>query len=185
MTDVFIPPYTEYSDALMIAQSDFQPAEIHGLFTGYLCGTKKEKFDWQKIILPASKDTPCQAMLQQLYDITAQQLTEFSLDFNLLLPDDDTDINARAEALGLWCQGFLTGLKHADIPLRNHKNPEVAESIQDLTEIAKVDNGNIVENEEDETAYFELVEYVRLAALLIFHEENSKSSPSSSEDHRH
>ena len=39
-----------------------------------------------------------------------------------------------------------------------------------MVEIAKMNYEEVVESEEDETAYVELVEYVRMAAILIYEE---------------
>ena len=32
------------------------------------------------------------------------------VEFELMLPDDDESLEARVEALGTWCQGFVYGL---------------------------------------------------------------------------
>ena len=109
-------------------------------------------------------------LLKQIYEATYHQLSEFSFEFRLLLPEDDADINVRAESLGLWCQGFLLGLEQSHVSLQNHPKEEVKEALDDIIEIAKITFGDIPTNDEDETAYFELVEYVKLSALMIFHE---------------
>ena len=81
-------------------------------------------------------------------------MNQFSFEYNLLLPNDDTDINVRAEALGIWCQGFLTGLQQAEISLEKHANTELTDAIKDITEIAQISYGDIPSTDEDETAYF-------------------------------
>ena len=91
----------------------------------------------------------------------------------MLLPNDKTDINLRTEALGSWCQGFLSGLKQCHIPLENREPGDITDTLSDITEIAKVNFGDIKTTDEDEMAYFELVEYVRLAVLMLFHELNA------------
>ena len=102
-------------------------------------------------------------------------MSEFSFEFTLLLPEDTADINFRTEALGLWCQGFLTGLNQSKIPIEEITSPEVTDALNDIMEVAQVEFGDIPSTDEDETAYYELVEYVRLVVLMVYHE--LKSSP--------
>ncbi len=164
-----LPSYTEIANLLLNAHTSFTPSQIHGLFCGYICATSG-KIDnrWEKIVLGKNKNDECRELLQQLYETSYHQMSEFSFEFSLILPNDDVDINARTEALGLWCQGFLSGLEQCQIPLQNREESDVTETLNDIIEIAQVNFGDIADDDEDETAYFELVEYVRLGALMIF-----------------
>lgn len=172
-----LPSYSDIADLLMTAKSKFHPAQVHGLFCGYLSATSGEMNNrLEKLILGKNKDPAFRELLQQLYEMSYHQLSEFSFEFTLLLPNDDADISARTEALGLWCQGFLTGLQQGKVPVQNRDESDVTETINDIIEIAQVNYDDIADNDEDETAYFELVEYVRLGALLIFSELN-KTTP--------
>lgn len=164
----FLPDYDEIKSELEKASVTFPPSQIHGIICGIICAepeAKKLRLEkWVEI-----KNRATKKRCQQLYADTYQQLNEFSFEFNLLLPSDEEDINLRTEALGLWCQGFLAGLSQ-DQTIKEKFNSEVQDAIDDITEIAQVNYGEITENETDETAYFELVEYVRLAVLMIFQE---------------
>ncbi len=162
-----LPNYDDIKDAL--SDTRFTPAEVHGLFCGYITATSgKVTHQWEKIILGKHKNPDALALLQSLYEITYHQLSEFSFEFSLVLPSDAIDINLRTEALGLWCQGFLSGLTQYNIPLQNREESDVTEILNNLIEIAQVNFGDIADDDEDETAYFELVEYVRLGALMVF-----------------
>ena len=166
-----LPSYTDLSDSLQKIQPNTAVAQVHGIICGFLCGTEESDDGlWQVIFPQAKKSKKGENLLKEIYEATYHQLSEFSFEFQLLLPDDEIDINGRAEALGLWCQGFLMGLKHANIPVQNHPKEEIKEALDDIIEIAKINFGDIPTNEEDETAYFELVEYVKLSVLMIFHE---------------
>lgn len=163
--------YTELTDALLKTQSPFQAAEVHGLLCGIICVTpEKKKLSWQKLAMGPTKSKHCAELLQQLYSASFHQMSEFSFEFTLVLPEDNINLNQRTEALGLWCQGFLTGLQQAKATTLKNASPEVTEAIDDLTEIAQVSFTETTTSNEDETSYFELVEYVRLAALMIHHE---------------
>ncbi|HSW93890.1 MAG TPA: UPF0149 family protein [Gammaproteobacteria bacterium] len=176
--------YNDIADILLAAKSPLQPAEMHGLLCGHIAGTAGQMdAALQKLILGKNKNQEYRTALQQLYEMSYHQMSEFSFEFTLLLPDDDSDINTRTEALGLWCQGFLTGLKQTNVPVEQREESDVTETINDFIEIGQVNYGDMADNEEDETAYFELVEYVRLGALLIFNELNT-SDPQKSVDEK-
>ncbi len=170
--DLILPSYTELTDILQNIQPNCHASQIHGLLCGLICATSgDDALDiWQSVFPGVKKKRNAEGVLKALYESTYHQLSEFSFEFTLVLPEDDGDINVRAESLGLWCQGFLTGLEQSDISDRVLENAELKEALDDIIEIAQLNFGDIDSNEEDETAYFELVEYVRLSALMIFHE---------------
>lgn len=174
-TPMSLPAYTEVVKALKKSPINYHAAQVHGLMCGIICANPGKSHQWETLLFAQAQNVKNQDILKHLYEASSQQLNEFSFEFTLLLPSDDNDINHRAEALGLWCQGFLTGLEQSKIPIENRPSGEVTEAINDLIEISQLNYGDIADNEEDETAYFELVEYVRLAALMIFHELRSGS----------
>jgi uncharacterized protein YgfB (UPF0149 family) len=183
-----LPSYTEVTNALKKTQSDFQAAQTHGLFCGIICTLPDKKtVPWEAIITGPRKNQHTHDVLQELYTFSYQQLHEFSFEFTLLLPKNNVDINIRTEALGLWCQGFVTSLQRSPLAEALQAGSEAFDALNDITEIAQVNYGDIGPTEENETAYFELVEYVRLAVLLIFHELNPQAKPSAANknDHLH
>lgn len=172
-----LPTYFEIGGALQEAGLDFNPSQVHGLLCGYICAMAgKAKNSWEKLLPGCEKNPACKELLEQLYEMSYHEMTEFSFDFAILLPEDEADINYRTEALGLWCQGFLTALEQANVPIRGRQESEVTDAINNMIEIAQVNYGDITENDEDETAYFELAEYVRLAVLMIFQDLRSDST---------
>jgi uncharacterized protein YgfB (UPF0149 family) len=169
--DSTLPSYTELTTILQKIQPNCHVSQIHGLLCGYVCVTIGDVIDfWHTVFPGVKKSRKGDAILRELYESTYHELSEFSFEFTLLLPDDDSNINERAESLGLWCQGFLTGLEQLDISAYTVNNPEFKEALDDVIAIAQLTFGDIASNEEDEAAYFELVEYVRLSVLMIFHE---------------
>lgn len=175
-----LPTYAEVENALKETTAKYDAAQVHGLMCGLICATSgKEDRRWQKLLYGKEKYPKSQEVLLILYETSYHQMSEFSFEFGLLLPSERDNINHRAETLGLWCQGFLTGLEQGGFSIQNRDQNEITEAINDLIEISQVTYGDINDNEEDETAYFELVEYVRLAALMIFHEIKSNNTPTS------
>jgi uncharacterized protein YgfB (UPF0149 family) len=173
-----LPDYTDVTNILQSNDSSFLAAQVHGYICGLLCATGgKIDNSWQNIVLGEKINPKTRDVLQQIFETSFHLISEFSFEFTLLLPADKTDINLRSEALGSWCQGFLTGLKQCHVPLENREASEITDTLNDITEIAQVNYGDMQSNDEDETAYYELAEYVRLAVLMLFHEMKATIPP--------
>ena len=48
--------------------------------------------------------------LLKIIDENAKTLKDGDLDFELIIPDENYTIQERAEALSIWCQGFIDGV---------------------------------------------------------------------------
>lgn len=171
MKQISFPNYEKLSQTLNESASlKLHPSQGHGLLCGLLCGNPKSNPSWEEIINNIHDEIQNPKLSQELYEISSQHLAEFSFDFQLLLPSDEDELRNRAEALSVWCQGFLTGLELMHISITNRPKNEMSETINDLIEIAKMNYDDVVSNEEDEMAYVELVEYVRMAVIMIYQE---------------
>jgi hypothetical protein len=179
MKDHAAPSYNQLSQALAETTFKLHPSQVHGVICGILCGSPNNDGGWEKWITGQKETQEARNLLDQIYAISAKHLHDFLFEFELLLPLDTAALPERAEALTLWCQGFLTGLKLTDIPIENRKTGEVTEAIDDLIEIAKMNYEDVVASSEDEQAYMELVEYVRMAVILIYQDlqETEEKSP--------
>ena len=93
----------------------------------------------------------------------------------------DAPLSERAVALGQWCQGFLGGfgLTARDSAL----SAEAMEVLQDLASIAQVQSA-LEESEDGESDYMEVMEYLRVAPLLLF-TECGKTAPAQSKPSIH
>ncbi len=164
--------YTRIQELLAQARSLAHAAEAHGTLTGGLCGAADYGFeDWLREILPEGRADPLVvATLRELYGSTAQALLQPDMEFELLLPEDEQPIDARTAALAEWCQGFLYGLGAGAIPDPGALPGEAGEIVRDFAEITRagVDAGE--EQESNENAYAELVEFVRVGVQLLFEE---------------
>lgn len=167
MNEIAMPDYAEISHVLGKTTLKLHPSQVHGLMCGLLCGDPRKTPAWEELVTGDKKSAKTDSLLKDLYAHSANKLGEFSFDFQLLLPDETDPLPERAEALTLWAQGFLTGLKLAHIKVVDREAGEVTEAIGDMIEIAKMNFEDVESSEEDEAAYVELVEYVRMAAILI------------------
>ncbi|MFW1678082.1 UPF0149 family protein [Pontibacter sp. JAM-7] len=164
---------------MLVAESvmDVSPAELHGHITGHVAaGARMKPANLQGIAcelldIAALADSGSAGLLQHLYLASCGQLEGTDLDFTLLLPNDDDDIEQRAEMLGCWCQGFLSGFglygKHTEESL----STEAKETLHDLANIAQI-SLDLEGTEEEESDLMEIEEYVRMVVLMLFTECN-------------
>jgi uncharacterized protein len=163
--------YDEFEHVLRAARALPEPAEAHGTLAGALCSSRDYGLtEWLREILPEdSSDQPAlqSPVLQNVYDFMVRSLGNDS-DFEPLLPDDEAPLNARADALSSWCQGFLYGLGSGTTGDPSKVSTEAGEIIRDLTEITHVGVDAGDETEENEVAFAEVVEFVRVGVQLLF-----------------
>lgn len=171
-----IPDYQSIASAVDKLDTEITPSEIHGTLCGLLCADVAAKSDkWRESLWP---DTPMDKndllmaetleLFEQLHDVTRLQLNDPNCEFQLLLPDDDEPIGSRVQALGDWCQAYLMGLSLGGVTDLSSLPENARELTNDLVEIARAGTSYDLEgDEEDETAYAELVEYLRVGVLLI------------------
>jgi uncharacterized protein YgfB (UPF0149 family) len=126
------------------------------------------------------------SLLTQLFNATKQQLSGQDFDFELFLPDDESGIYARVEALGNWCQGFLYGLSQGGLTDPEGLPGELPEIVKDLVEISRAESYELSDDAQDEKDYMELIEFVRVAVQLFvdeMHQFQVKEPGSESEYH--
>ncbi len=183
-------------DALALAISKLgaqqEPAELHGTLTGLLCANGNAGAEtWLKNLFPnaASGDLLGEEAfdeLKALHETSRERLNATGCEFQLLLPDDDSDLDQRVHALGEWCQGFLVGLSLGGISDFKALPEDAREIAEDIVEIARADSSYSFDgSEEDEHAYAELVEYLRVGVLLINEELQSNQAPAAEETTLH
>ena len=101
---------------------------------------------------------------------SAGVLARAEMEFEPLLPDDETDLAARVEALGAWCQGFLYGFGAAGTAAHAKLPATVSEALADLAQVSHVGQPGSEAPEAEESAYAELVEFLRAAVKLVYDE---------------
>jgi uncharacterized protein YgfB (UPF0149 family) len=164
--------YEQIQQVLMQAHSLTDAAEAHGTLAGCLCSTVAYRFeDWMLEILPdGAANSGATGVLLELFRSTSADLGEAQMQFAPLLPDDEEPIEARASALGAWCQGFLYGLGTSSLGDAAQLQGDVGEVVRDLTQITQVAADSAESLESNEGAYAELVEFVRAGVQLLFDE---------------
>lgn len=165
--------YSKVSKALSAAELFTSAAETHGILSGIICGGGDlNSPSWQvhfNDIVNEGLGLPIatKKVVEQLYSETVKQCSGNSLTFTLLLPNDERPLAERAESIAQWSQGFLAGFGMVQQNL-NRAEHDIKELIRDIRDISQLELDADDEGEESEVAYVDIVEYLRVAAMLCF-----------------
>lgn len=177
--------YYDVADALQRASTGADAADCHGFLCGLICaaGFADQKVWIAEVFEAYDPKDPLQSealrLLQSLYEDTLSRLNSPDLDFELLLPDDGDPLHERTESLGNWCSGFLSGLGMGGLPPQEQLPDEISEFMQDVAQISKVDFELENPDEEDQLAFEEVVDYIRVGVMFVHEElQPSKAAPS-------
>ena len=191
--------YDLIDQALKRSGSTWGAAQAHGLLSASIAVADAAGANaWLAQILEGTNPTNAlraetEALLKALFETTHRQLSRRQSEFMPLLPDDAEAPATRAGALAEWCEGFLHGLVTADYrdslgesmgnsmdnaiddstgnSLRERLAAEpMADIIRDLLQMTRAAADEAVDDETNESAYAELVEYLRVAAQLAYEE---------------
>ena len=183
MSSPFLLTYDEWMYKLDQAYVMASAAEVHGLVAGLLsAGVEPEP----KLLLPVLQDflNDGQELNQEvkqhvvsLIEQTAKELAKNDFSFSMLLPSDDDSLPERLDAMVEWTQAFLVGfaVQQTDLSL---VSDDVREALDQLTEVTRIDihttdDGSAEENDE---AYFLVLEHIRIMVLACYTEVGQKFS---------
>lgn len=164
------------ADVFVTESITASPAELHGQLCGYLAsGVTLPLEDWLAMVvefcdIEGWKEEASRAAIVELYTAT---LTLFQNGEFALVPsisDEDSDLCDRGVTLSQWAHGFLAGYG-----LSGQKNDLSEENKQILRDFANISGMQaemrVLENNNDnEQDLTELVEYVRLSAMMMYSE---------------
>lgn len=166
------PDFDELAAALKALGAGVTPADLHGSLCGYLCagGQGVQRF-LNEIALEhlASEhgDVAARAVIGRLFRSSDAELDDAEFGFIPILPDSERPVAERTEALLQWCQGFISGLGIGGFKDERALSADGREILRDLAEIAGSQPSFDTDEEVDEAAFAELVEFARVGALLL------------------
>ncbi|GAB4222201.1 MAG: YecA family protein [Francisella sp.] len=168
------PSFEDVNEALKIMHALGSAPESHGLLCALFCFGAEVKFTaWSDSLMTKSIDEgdivakSALKTMKKLYDYTRSQFNDKSLNFDIFIPSDDEPLSYRAESLTNWIKGFLSGVGLFGFDFENSQYEEVKEAIDDLMKISYMDYSALDENESYEEDFMELVEFTKVAVLLI------------------
>ena len=154
--------------AQQLANWHLHPSELHGYLCGLLSAASRiGEQQWLGQVADQvgekSLDDATRQLLSQLFAYTQSELESGALSVTMLVPDDNERLCLRTEALGIWCQSFLSGFGQG---LEGRKVSEMVEEVlRDFAQISLIEATE--ESEESEHLYMEVYEFVRLAWLNV------------------
>ena len=144
----------------------------HGAVCGALCRQAPDAVDPVALLQDedAHPDAAGREELLEVRDEASSALNDMQTSFTPLLPSDEAPLSERASALSAWCEGFLYGVAgRVKLDLKECSD-EVREVLRDFTEFTRASIEADDDPETEESAYAELVEYVRVGAQLVYME---------------
>lgn len=173
----YIFSYTQLEQAFNGNLKDCFSSEVHGYLCGIICGNKKAKNPEQfKLLLHRLEEEGIlvesyKQILAQWVVETFRQFQDQNYSFQLILPEDEKPLRFRIKALSRWCQGFLSGLGDVGFTQEDINQKKLQEVLKDIFSMTGTYYGSSQSGAEtDEFSYIELVEHIRMSAILIYTE---------------
>ncbi|AIA38528.1 unnamed protein product [Klebsiella pneumoniae subsp. rhinoscleromatis SB3432] len=179
-----MPGYNDVDQLLNQQGVGLTPAEMHGLISGLLCGGNTDS-SWQPLVHDLTNEGlafghELAQALRNMHSAISDSLDDDGFLFQLYLPEGDAvSVFDRADALAGWVNHFLLGLGVSQPKLDKVKD-ETGEAIDDLRNIAQLGYDEDEDQEELEMSLEEIIEYVRVAALLC-HDTFARQQPTAPE----
>ena len=172
MTSARLP---DFEHTLAIAQGNLESPELsecHGVVCGLLCRLPDASLDaflglLDMLELLKIPGAGLRMSMEELLNSTREQLVDVDMGLTLWLPNDDETLEERTMALSQWCSGFLAGVGSSGEDDLEALSEDGKEALKDLQQIALADVTDTEQSEEDEKAYTEIVEYIRVVVLMV------------------
>ncbi len=170
--DTQLPEFYTLEDSLLRVEADFTASEVHGIACAVLAfNNQYAEKAWQIQVLKGDAQDfyiqETRRLLKQLFNTTLTQLNSGDLDFELLLPPEQDSLEAQVAALQKWCQGFAFGLALSGLKTMQDLPEDTRDWVQDVVKIGAAGEMDVHDEDESETAFIELAEFVRVGVLLM------------------
>jgi len=170
--DTQLPEFYTLEDSLLRVEADFTASEVHGIACAVLAfNNQYAEKAWQIQVLKGDAQDfyiqETRRLLTQLFNTTLTQLNSGDLDFELLLPPEQDSLEAQVAALQKWCQGFAFGLALSGLKTMQDLPEDTRDWVQDVVKIGAAGEMDVHDEDESETAFIELAEFVRVGVLLM------------------
>lgn len=156
------------------------PAETHGVVLGMM-SVKPQDLQADEVLatimqLNEEEEIDDEKSFLQFLAAMVEQAREMlfsqGFDVQLLLPQDDNNLEDQAVALSHWCRGYVFGLVAAGLQDFKTLPKDAAEIIQDVLHISEMSADLDEQGNEEEKAFFEIEQFVRVGVQLVFEELN-------------
>lgn len=170
-----VPALPEFDRLLDETSSQFDPgrlSESHGVACGLICRSPASNAgDFVALLTTLQMlerpGTGIERALGRMFEASRAQLDDDQFRFEICLPPDSDSLEERTLALSHWCTGFLAGLGSDDSHVFESCSEEVSEALSDLGQIARAEPDEGGDPEEEEMAFAEIIEYLRVVTFML------------------
>jgi hypothetical protein len=181
--------HDRFRDSLVNAGAIVAAAELHGGVCGALCsGGPRAAERWledcledQELGASSAEAADIAAELRELVAASWEMLTAGQLEFQPLLPSDDAPLAEQAQALALWCHGFLGGVAGGV----GRGGAPLEEILGDFAEISRagLSEAEAAGTDQPDFALAQIQEYVRVGVQLVFEELAAQRAAATPDSH--
>lgn len=171
--------YLDLTKRIQDAGSTLSPAYLHGSAAGVLAaGQRPSESEWShwachQVGVSTADHKGLGLALEALFLLTLAELEDDNFTFQLLLPEDESALADRLQALGQWTDAFISAFGAGGAVTAGDDIPTIInEALQDLADIAGLDAANTDPEDASEEDYTAVAEHVRISCLMIFLEFN-------------
>lgn len=171
-----LPSFEDAALLFLRTRCQINPSYAHGYWAGLICGGQSvSPKEWINALFDKKDawdalDPVLARFFLVVAEVTVEQLSDPHYSMQLLLPDDDDPLDERLASLSSWVRAFLTGFEaQGKIQPQPLLSDDAKEALKDLGEITEL-SATFNEPESEEQDYADVVEYVRLAVLLLHNE---------------
>lgn len=149
------------------ASSVITPAELHGMVCGFAAGDPPDFSLTDFVQLASAESLSDEASVSNFVTASLEDFYSEELGFSPLIPSDAESLVVRLMGLAEWCAGFLSGFgasvsQHMN---RDALHVDIQGILQDFASISGLDE-EVDGDDQDESSFMEIFEYVRVAAVL-------------------
>ena len=164
------------ADVFVTESITASPSELHGQLCGYLAsGVTLPLEDWLTMVvefcdIEGWKEEASRAVIIELYTATLTLLQNGEFALVPSISDDDAELCERGVTLSQWAHGFLAGYGLSG--QKKHLSDETKQVLRDFANISgmQAEMRALEDNNDNEADLTELVEYVRLSAMMLYTE---------------
>ncbi|WP_421848994.1 UPF0149 family protein [Marinomonas sp.] len=164
------------ADVFVTESITASPSELHGQLCGYLAsGVTLPLEDWLSMVvefcdIEGWKDDASRAVIVELYTATLTLLQNGEFALVPSISDEDAELCERGVTLAQWAHGFLAGYGLSG--QKNDLSDDTKQILRDFANISgmQAEMRALEDNNDNEADLTELVEYVRLSAMMLYTE---------------
>ncbi|ADZ89980.1 UPF0149 family protein [Marinomonas mediterranea] len=183
--------FDSIADVFVTESISASPAELHGQLCGYLAsGVSLSLEHWLAMVvefcdIESWKEADSRAAIVELYNATLTLLQNGEYALEPSIADDDSELSVRGMTLSQWAHGFLAGYGLSG--KKDNLSDDTKQVLQDFANISAMQSEmkDLEDNNDNEADLTELIEYVRLSAMMLYSEhhevnpdaDHTKSNP--------